>query len=269
VDPRRRARLILILGVLLALVAGVVTFTIAESAKSANAPEPPPTTDVLVATRDIPARAALTAADVKVAKIDVAVAPPAALKDPKEALGKILQQPLAQNEPVIPTKFAPVDRGFTVFPPGEEVQPGSPAYRVMTVTIPDQFAVGGVLQPGDAVDVLFVLNFDPTKYLIGPGAAPAPGAAPPLPPNLASDTVAKIVVGPMLILSRTETIYTIRVDAALAERLAYAQAAGGTLQLLLRAPGDDRAAATTGATFETIFDAFDIPIPEKVPAPAP
>ncbi|MBI2772907.1 MAG: Flp pilus assembly protein CpaB [Chloroflexi bacterium] len=261
-DPRRRARLILIVGVLLAVLAGVITYSIAEGAKSTTA-EPPPTTDVLVAARDIPARTALGAADVKVAKIDVSVAPPAALKDPKDAVGKILQQPVAVNEPLIATKFAPVDRGFTVFPPGEQVQPGSPAYRVMTVTIPDQFAVGGVLQAGDIVDILYVYSFDPAKYVIPPTG----GAAPAGPSKIAADTVAKVVVGPSIILARLLTVYTIRVDAALAERLAYAQAAGGTLQLLLRAPGDERAAGTTGATFQTTFDAFKLPIPQKIAAP--
>lgn len=266
-DPRRRARLILIVGVLLALLAGTGTFFYASSSQSAG-PPPVPTTDVLVAAREIPPRTQLTERDVKIAKINVDAAPAAGLKEAKEAIGKIVIQPLTVNEPILPSKFAPADRAFTVFPPGEELEPGSPAYRVMTIIVPDQFAVGGVLAAGDSVDILYVFNFDPTKYLI-PEAALA-GTVVPVPtlrPQIATDNVAKILVGPMLILARTEQVYTIRVNAALAERIAYIQAAGGTLQLLLRAPGDDRAGATTGASFRTVYDDFRFPIPEKVPVP--
>lgn len=273
-DPRRRARLILILGVLLALGAGGGTFFYASSAQTATAPVLP-TTDVVVATRDIPARTQLAEADLKVAKVNVEAAPPAGLKDPKEAVGKVLIQPLAINEPVLPTKFAPVDRAFTVFPPGEQIQPGSPAYRIMTITVPDQFAVGGILVAGDNVDIMYVFNFDPaTKLQLTPATGgtvpPAPGGATGTQSRVTADTVAKIILGPMTILARQAAVYTIRVDAALAERLAYIQTAGGTLQMLLRAPGDDRAAGTTGATFGTVYQTFKFPLPERVsPAPSP
>jgi len=78
-DPRRRARLILIVGVLLALVAGALTFFAVSGAQQAQPPPVIPTVDVLVAARDIPARTALTAADVKIAKVNVDAAPPAAI----------------------------------------------------------------------------------------------------------------------------------------------------------------------------------------------
>jgi hypothetical protein len=44
-------------------------------------------------------------------------------------------------------------------------------------------------------------------------------------------------------------VYTLRVDATTAERIAALQASGGNLQLLLRAPGDARPAGTAGASF--------------------
>lgn len=271
-DPRRRARLILILGVLLALIAGASTFFYASSSQSAVAPAVP-TTDVVVATREIPARTALAAADLKVAKVNADVAPPAALKDPKDAIGKVLIQAVSINEPILPAKFAAAERNFTVFPPGEQVQPGSPNYRVMTITVPDAFAVGGVLVAGDTVDIMYVFQFDPsTKLQLPPGAtttAPVQIGGTTVPGTTSGtkfnqDSVAKIILGPMQILARTATVYTIRVDAALAERLAYVQAAGGTLQLLLRAPTDDRAVSTSGATFSSVYSTFKLPIPERV-----
>lgn len=262
-DPRRRARLILIVGVLLALLAGGGTFLYASAAQSAAPGPAAPTTDVLVATRDIPARTELTAADVKVAKVNVDAAPPAAITTAEEAVGMVLIQDVAVNEPILASKFAPADRAFTVFPPGEELEPGSPSYRVMTITVPDNFAVGGILAPGDNVDIMYVFEFDLAKVDLGTAA----GEAPPEDSDFTADSVAKIILGPMAVLARNAEVYTIRVDAPLAERLAYLQAAGGTLQMLLRAPGDDRAAGTEGATFETVFDSFSFPIPELVPAP--
>jgi Flp pilus assembly protein CpaB len=291
-DQRRRARLFLIVGVLLALVAGLGTFFYAQGSQTAAAPPPPPTVDILVAAREIPARTQLQPADVKIAKMNIDAAPPdpalrtltdAYKKDPKEALaGKILIQPLSIGEPIFPAKFASAERAFTVFPPGEAVAPGSPAYRIMTISVPDSFAVGGILVPGDNVDVMYVFQFDPcAKLQIGAsgvqgcqtaGAAGAPGA--PVTgttgtTTLAStkytqDSVAKIILGPMQILARAASTYTIRVDATLAERLAYIQAAGGQLLFLLRAPGDDRASTTQGATFGSVYTQFKFPLPEKI-----
>lgn len=284
-DPKRRARLILIFGVLLALVTGAVTYTFVAGAQTAAPAQAAPTVSIVVAARDIPARTALTAADLKLAKLDPAYAPPAAIKEPKEVIGKILVQPVYVGEPIISAKFAPTERAFTVFPPGVEVQPGSPAYRIMVISVPDNNAVGGIIVPGDNVDIMYVFAFDPcSKLQIGTGAtagtacqtgtAPVAGGAPattgaggstttPQSP-ITSDTVAKIILGPVLILARNAATYTIRVDAALAERLAYIQSAGGTLQFLLRAPTDDRAAGTTGATFSSVYTQFNFPIPKRV-----
>lgn len=273
-DPKRRARLILIVGVLLAVGAFAGTFFTLQGAQTAAPAAAEPKVEVLVAARELPARTALTAADVKVARIPADAAPPTALKDPKEALGKILVAGVTVNEPLLPTKFAATERAFTVFPVGEKLEPGSPSYRVMTISVPDNFAVGGVLATGDNVDIMYVFSFDPAARLVlPPGAVPAAGAppaaggaAPAAGPQqrVTQDTVAKVILGPMQILSRTATVYTIRVDAALAERIAYIQTAGGTLQFLLRAPQDDRAVTTTGATFSTVFQQFKFPIPERV-----
>lgn len=284
-DTKRRARLILILGVLLALLTFTGTFLWVSGAQSSAArPPEEPKVQLLVATHDIPARTAITEKDIKVAKLDQGAAPPKSLTDPKQAIGKILVQPVYAGEPILEAKFAPTDRGFTVFPPGEQVQPGSPAYRIMTVQVQDNFAVGGVLVPGDNVDIMYVFQFDPctklqiptgptaTQVCVNPaaaGAAPTTTTATTNPAaKITQDTVAKIILGPIQILARTQTVYTIRVDAGLAERLAYIQSAGGTLQLLLRAPTDDRAAPTTGATFATVYTEFRFPLPERI-APLP
>ena len=64
---RRRARLVLIVGVLIAILAGAGTFLLSSGTKSEVA-APVVTTDVLVAARDLPPRTALAPADLKVQK---------------------------------------------------------------------------------------------------------------------------------------------------------------------------------------------------------
>ncbi len=258
---RRRARLILILGIVLALFAGAGTFFYASSAQTATAPVIP-TTPVLVAAREIPAKTTITAADVKLQDFNVDAKPAAALADAKEAIGKITVTSISVGEPLLPSKFSdPKNPTFVVIPanfigPDGNYVANTPNFRAMSITVPDANAVGGSVQPGDVVDVLYAVNIDPTKYFDKPRLTQTP------------DISARIILEKVQILARTVSVYTIRVDAETAERLAYLQASGGTLSFLLRAPKDERATGTKGQTGPGVFTAFKILIPEKVPTPA-
>jgi Flp pilus assembly protein CpaB len=233
-DPYRPARsrllsrILLGLGVLIAVVAGAGTYFYAGAARNA-----PPTdvtvVDVLVAARDIQARSALGADDVKVVQLPRALAPANALHDASGTAGLVTTVALTANEPVLPTKLAqPGSEGhIAVLPPGATVST-SPAYRAMSLSVPDANAAGGAIEAGDHVDILYTLAIvDPTR----------------------SDFIGRIVLQDIPVLLKGITTYTFRVDAATAERIAALQASGGTLQLLLRAPGDARAAGTAGASF--------------------
>jgi Flp pilus assembly protein CpaB len=213
---RRRARLILIVGVALALVAGVGTFVYASGARS-DVPEAVPTVAVLVAAREIPAKTTLTAADVKVQDFNLDSKPAAAMSSPDEA-------PLAN----------------------------SPNFRAMSITVADQNAVGGTVQPGDLVDMVFTLQFDPATKLQRPT------------PQQTVDFSSKIILERLPILARLASVYTIRVDSLTAERIAYLQSSGGQIAFLLRAPKDERASGSIGATFRDIHGTFNIKIPEKI-----
>ena len=48
-----------------------------------------------------------------------------------------------------------------------------------------------------------------------------------------------------------------------AERIAYLQSSGGQIAFLLRAPKDERASGSTGATFGDIYTNFRDPDPRK------
>jgi pilus assembly protein CpaB len=224
------SRIFLALGVLVAVVAGVGTYLWANAERNA-APTDVAMVDVLVAARDIEARSALGSDDLKVVQLPRDVAPANALRDATGAVGLITTVRLTTNEPVLPTKMAQLGSEgiIAVLPPGQTVA-SSIAFRAMSVNIPDANAAGGLIVAGDHVDILYTLSVvDPTR----------------------PDFVGRIVIQDIPVLAKTLTVYTLRIDAATAERIAALQASGGALQLLLRAPGDARPAGTAGASFTT------------------
>ena len=254
---RRRARLILIVGVALALVAGVGTFVYASGAKS-DQPVAVPTVAVLVAAREIPAKTTLTSADVKLQEFNVDAKPAAAMTKADDALGKITIQSISVGEPILPTKFAdPKNPSFVVMPAsfiGPDGAPvaNSPNFRAMSITVADANAVGGSVLVGDLVDLVFTAQFDPQTKLQRPT------------PQQTLDFSSKIILERVPILARLASVYTVRVDALTAERIAYLQSSGGQLAFLLRAPKDERASGSTGATFGDIYTNFRVKIPEKI-----
>ena len=255
---RRRARLVLIVGLLFAVGAGATTFFVANTAKS-EAPAPIPTSSVIVAARDIPPKTQITAADLKLVKMNSEVVPPSALSSSEEIVGRITITSIAVGEPILLTKLGGANgQVFTVFPAAAlgndgSIPPGSPNYRAMSITVADASAAGGSIQPGDLVDVLFTMSIDPEKLFKQPN-----------PQINSKDASARIVLERVPILARTLAVYVIRTDAATAERIGYLQASGGVLQLLLRAPKDERATGTVGASFDNAQEVFHIHIPQKI-----
>ncbi len=228
--PRRSrllSRILLVVGVVIALAAGAGTYFFGVTARTA--PPDVATVDVLVATRDIEARSALGAGDLKVVQLPRDAAPANALRDANGAVGMVTTVALSANEPVLPNKVAQLgtEGHIAVLPPGQTVA-NSSLFRAMSLNIPDANAAGGAIVAGDHVDILYTLVIvEPTR----------------------SDFVGRIVIQDVPVLAKTITVYTLRIDVTTAERVAALQASGGNLQLLLRAPGDARPAGTAGASF--------------------
>jgi Flp pilus assembly protein CpaB len=155
-----------------------------------------PTTPVLVAAREIPAKTTLTAADLKLQEYNLDAKPLAALVRAEDAIGKITVQSISIGEPILPTKFAdPKGASFVVIPasfigPDGAPAPNSPNFRAMSITVPDPQAVGGAITAGDIVDLLFTLSFDPATKLQRPN------------PNQTVDYSAKIILERIPILAK-------------------------------------------------------------------
>jgi pilus assembly protein CpaB len=252
---RRRARLVarglLVAGIGLAFVSAALTYVVATRAPAAEAPAPTGV-DVLVATRDIAARTVIGPGDVRVARAAPEVVPAGALGQPEAAVGRVATAPIAKNEIVQAGRFAEgAGTGFAVFPVGIQPTGTAPDFRAMSLEIADANAVGGAVQPGDAVDVLFSIPFAPAR--LGTAA------------TVDTDFAARILAERVAVLARSGTIYTVRLEAAQAERVAALQAAGATLHLLLRAGDDARAPRASGTVFSSEAGAIIRAIPTIAP----
>ena len=58
---------------------------------------------------------------------------------------------------------------FSILQPGETIAPDSEAWRAVSLTVPDERAVGGLLQPGMTVDVLTSATVNVPQDLLDAG----------------------------------------------------------------------------------------------------
>ena len=255
---RRRARVVqrslLAVGLLLAVTSAVITYYVA-SRRPAVEGAATATTPVLVAKRDIPARTAISADDVMVVQTTAAVVPAGSLREPNEAIGKVATQGIASNEIITGSRFSDSpSTGYAIFPEGQRPAGTAPDFRAMSMHVPDAQAVGGTVRAGDHVDILFSLAFVPQQL----------GTA--IPSEL--DYAARILAENVAILAKdATTLYTFRVDAAQAERIAAMHAAGAQLHLLLRSGDDTRAPRASGTIYSSEAGRIIRAIPTSSPAP--
>ena len=249
-ERRRRqrllSRLLLAAGLVLALVAGVGSYVVISQQ---TAPPPPPvarpTTPVVVAAAALEARTAIGAVDVKVVRIDSALVPDRALGDPAAVIGQILTVTVAAGEPILSSKFvAPSGAPFTVLPPGTTLGPATADYRALSINVGDANAVGGYVQAGDVIDIIFTITYEQPRSSVAGTLPVAVGST----QGGALERAARVVFERIPVLARSGTVYTIRTDAASAERLAVLLNSDTQILFLLRAPRDDRAGKAPGAT---------------------
>jgi hypothetical protein len=157
---------------------------------------------------DIEARSALGSSDVKVVQLPRDAAPANALHDATGTTGLITTVRLSANEPVLPTKIAHAGSEGT----SRSCHPGRPwrrtwRFRAMSVNIPDSNAAVELIEDrGSHRPPVHARVIDPIE----------------------ADFVGRIVLQDIPVLAKTLTVYTLRVDAATAERIAALQASGGT-----------------------------------------
>jgi hypothetical protein len=181
VDHSNRRKAIIVVGVVLALVAGGAAFFMLTQAQSRGS-ETVATTDVIVAARDIPARTQIAASDLTTMAVPVATAVLQAMTDPALVVGRVTAVAIFAQQPVTPNLLASSTAGtdFRILDATETLSPDSPAWRAVAVNVPDDLAVGGVIQDGQHVDVFVTVQVTvPAATGTSTGPVPGdPGAAP-------------------------------------------------------------------------------------------
>ena len=162
---RGRSRLVLAFALILGLItAGLVwNYTqrvqreaqqVAQEAQSqaAQSQAKVETAPVVVAVKDIPVRAEITAEMVEVKDLPVQARHPQAFGDAKDVIGKVAKLPISAGEQIIPSKFAAqrAESGLTFIVP--------PNKRAVSIAVSETIGSGGLILPGDFVDVIAVFD---------------------------------------------------------------------------------------------------------------
>ncbi len=297
---KRSNRLVLLVGVFLAIVAFVGILVLVRGGGTSNTPPPPPTTGpVVVATVDIPLSTKIQADQITTKTVDLAAITPGAFIDPSQVIGQVVRQPAAAGAQITAATIGATSGGgiTTIDCPA--------TMRCMSVQVDQVSGVGTVIKTGDYVDMVVGLTADkfpvftvsptdnsvtvvtglnstsvklllqgmqvmgtllppPTTTTTEPAPAPSGSA----PPSDGSTT-----------LNGQQEIVVLAVSAQQAEVLKFAQM-DGSVTLALRAVGDfidpvtgaplpPTDAVTTGVTLKVLVDNYGVLPPEVVETVTP
>lgn len=258
-EGRRRQRVIIAVGVILALVAGAAAFYLMTQAQQQAAQSSTERVAVVVAVRAIPARQAIVPEDVTLRDVPIDDTNATGITtDVQQVIGRIPAVTILQGQLVTTNMLASSSEGgqFSILGPDESVTPESEAWRAISMTVPDDLAVGGLLEAGQTVDIFVTAVVNVPADLASEG-------------QYITDRSTKITYQNVLILAREDAFYIIRASLAVAEEIAHLQAVGSaTFSMALRPDVDLREVDATalGETTSKIIEKYGLPIPESYPA---
>jgi len=191
---------------------------------------------------------------VRLLQVPATVKLPSALTDPSAAVGKVAKTPMSAGEQVLTDKLFATrnDSGLSfIVPPGK---------RAVAVGVSEQLGSGGLIVPGDRVDVLVLFDLTATASA-SPSASPSPsppasGSPATIPAQSSTQKVAGMVAPNQNQQAQAQPVnpnpaartVTLAVNPDEAERLILAEDKGH-LRLVVRAHGD-------AATFQTQTNTF-------------
>lgn len=261
-DPSKRGRWIVIIGVVLALAAGGAAFYLINQAQQQAGQGDLQKVNVVVAARPIAARQPVVAEDLTVRQVpaDDTNTDAIAVRDPNEVIGQVLPITLFQGQMITKSMLnttggAGGTTGFSILDPGETVTDTSVAWRAVSMTVPDDRAVGGLITAGMTVDVLLSAQINVPTNVTPPG-------------KYYTDKATKITYQNMLVLAKTGSGYVVKATLAQAEEITHLVATGNAqFSMLMRPPSDVRFADASklGETTNLIIQRYGLPIPENFP----
>lgn len=263
---RRRRFILLTTGIALAVVAGWTAFTFAS--RGTAPAEEVVTQPVLVAARDIGARAPLVADDLTTRQVPVDEVVNQAYTEQQAVVGRVTAVPIYAGQQITPNLFATsaANSEFSILGPDDVVTADSPHWRAVALDIPANRAVGGAIQAGQRVDVFVSVQVD----IFAPDAEgnyqPVQNADT---NGLRSGRSTKITLQDIEVLKADAAagLYVLKVDLHQAEQIAHiVQLAPDSFSLALRPDEDSRATSTAeyGTTTDRLVMEYYFPVPQLV-----
>jgi Flp pilus assembly protein CpaB len=247
-------------GLLLALCAGIGSYVLLSRAQQSAGSAAIPQVTVVVAARTIVAREPIVADDLKVRNVPMdSTNAQGTFQSVDQIVGRTSGVTILQNQLVTSNLFAfsAGTAAVAILDPGESITPDSPDWRAVSISVPDDRAVGGVLSAGEHVDI-----FVTTMINVGESVAQAG--------QLYGDKATKVAYQDVPILSKAGTFYVVKVTERVAEEIAHLQASGNSsFSFALRPDTDTRAVDATklGATTNIIIQRYQLPVPQTFPQP--
>jgi hypothetical protein len=144
---------------------------------------------------------------------------------------------------------------FSILGPDESFTPEMEDWRAVSMTVTDDLAVGGLLEPGQTVDVFVTAIVSVPADVVEKG-------------RYYTDRSTKITYQDMLILAREDAFYVVKAPLEIAEEIVHLQASGTAMfSMALRPDVDTRQADASelGETTNRIIARYGLPVPESYP----
>jgi len=271
-DPSRKGRYIVIIGVILAIVAGGAAFYLISTAQQQAGQAGLQRVAVVVALQTIPARKLIEATDLEVREVPLdPTNAQGIVSTPDKVIGRVPSVTILAGQMVTTNLLASSAEGgqFSVLGPDETIGPDTPAWRAISMTVPDDRAVGGLLTANQTVDIFLTASINVlTSSDVGIGED-----------GFYTDKSTKISYQNMLILAKSGTFYILKAPIDVAEEISHLQASGASsFSLALRPDVDTRQvdASALGTTTNQVVIRYGLPIPVvyppfegPLPTPAP
>ena len=257
-DNSRRGRYIVAAGVVLALLAGAGAFFLLNQAQQQAGQAELQKVPVVVAARTIAARKPIEPDDVMVREVPIdATNAQGVVSTPDLVIGRVSAVAVFEGQLVTTNLLASSATGgqFSILDPSETVTPDSEAWRAVSITVPDDRAVGGLIQANQKVDVIVTTTVLVPQDLTDRGA-------------FYTDKSSKVTYQDVLILAKSGTFYVIKANLALAEEISHLQATGTAQFSLALRPNEDVRVADVeglGATTNALIERYGLPVPEVYP----
>jgi Flp pilus assembly protein CpaB len=257
-DTSRRGKVIVALGIVLALAAGGAAFYLINQAQQQAGQGGLQRVSVVVARQPIAARKPIEESDVEVREVPVDGSnAEGVVTSIDRVLGRVPAVTILQGQLVTTNLLASEQTGgqFSILGPTETIAPDSEAWRAVSITVPDDRAVGGLIQPNQTVDVFVTATVLVPQGLLDEG-------------RYYTDKATKITYQQMLVLAKSGTFYILKASLPIAEEIAHLQATGNTtFSLVLRPEQDVRYADASklGETTNRLIKRYGLPVPEVYP----